>query len=733
MEYVRENEHVKDGLTHDSIIWAFTTGCGANWHPLTWLSHELDCELFGVEPGAHHLTNLLFHLINTLLLFWFLKGMTGAVWRSAFVAAAFALHPLHVESVAWISERKDVLSTLFWMLTMAAYLRYVNQRGSLGWYLLALLAFAVGLTAKPMLVTLPFVLLLLDYWPLERFQNGQLDEGSNDRNRKHTFFYLVREKVPFFALSAASSVVTFFAERSGGSMAAREWVPVTVRISNTFISYMKYIGKTVWPSRLAVFYPHPHKFFLLPAILSALLLVAITIWMIYAGRKHKYLPVGWLWYLGTLVPVIGLVQVGQQAMADRYTYIPLIGLFVIIAWGLPELFVKWRSGKIILGVLAVTAVVALSTCTYLQIRHWRDSETLFQHAIDVTENNYVAHFCIAGPLGEAGEIDWSIYHNRQSLRIRPGYVKAQIGLGIDLVEVGKFDEAVIYLTEAQRQKPDSVDILANLGVAHARLNQFEKAVEYYNEALRIKPDYADAHSNLGYALAQQGKLDDAIIHFNKALELEPNSVEAHINFGAALLEQGNLNEAIEHYTDALQIDPDLADAHYNLGYALARQGKLDEAAGPLTSAVKLDPNSAQAHYLLAQCLIAITRTEQAVIHFKEALRLKPDWIGPMNHLARVLAARKDHKFYNPQQAVQLAERACELTAYNQPKLLDTLAVAYAAAGEFSRAVTTAEKAVKLAQAAGKKDLARQIRNRLQLYRAGQPYCQPSPTHRNLVP
>jgi tetratricopeptide (TPR) repeat protein len=579
--YVTDNLYVQRGLTGEGIIWAFTTDYAANWHPLTWLSHMLDCSLFGTNPRWHHFTNLLLHIANTLLLFAVLKRMTAALWRSAFVAALFALHPLHVESVAWIAERKDVLSTLFWLLTMIAYLSYVRHPGIIR-YLLTVVVFALGLMAKPMLVTLPFVLLLLDCWPLGRLR------FSGDVNHK-SLFRLVREKVPFFVLSAISSVITFIVQQKSGAMSRLDWIPLIIRFGNAFVSYVKYIGKMFWPSRLAVLYPYPVDMALLWPAVSALVLLAVSVFVIRFAPKYRYLLLGWLWYLGTLFPVIGLVQVGGQSLADRYTYVPLIGLFIIIAWGLPDLLAKWQRRKIMLGISAGIVLVAMSVCTRLQVSHWRNSKSLFEHALNVTAGNYVAHCSLAYALQQQGELDQAITHNRQALRINPNYPKAHLGLGL------------------------------------------------------------------------------------------------------VLLEKGNLTEAVAHFNEALRINPDFADAHYHLARALSEENKINEA----------------------------------VTHLREALRLRADWVGPMNNLAWFLATHKNSDFYDPQEAVRLAERTCELTRYNQPDLLDTLAAAYAAAGRFSDAVATAEKALELALFSQQSRLIEQIQNRLSLYRASRAYIESS--------
>jgi hypothetical protein len=386
--YVYRNLHVQAGITVGSVDWALTAGRSANWHPLTWLSHTLDWQLFGANAGGPHTVNLIFHIANTLLLFLVLTRMTNALWQSAFVAALFALHPLHVESVAWVSERKDVLSTFFWMLTMWAYLWYVRKPGAAR-YLLALLMFALGLTAKPMLVTLPFVLLLLDYWPLERI--GAKQQKTQGRERRRTFYRLVYEKVPFTVLSAASSIITFVVQQGRDAMVPLSDLPLKYRIGNAFISYAEYIEKMFWPSGLAVFYRHPGRNISIAyAAIAALLLAAATILILRLSRNRRYLITGWFWYLGTLVPVIGLVQVGVQGLADRYTYVPLIGLFIMIAWGVPDLLAKLRYRKTILACAAILTVAGMSLCTYVQLGYWKNTLTLFEHALTVTKKNYIA-------------------------------------------------------------------------------------------------------------------------------------------------------------------------------------------------------------------------------------------------------------------------------------------------------------------------------------------------------
>jgi hypothetical protein len=518
-QYVTENHRVQTGLTVQNVAWAFTSCKPSYWMPLIWLSYMLDFELYGLNPGGYHLTNLLLHIINTLLLFLIFKRMTGAVWKSAFIAALFALHPLNVESVAWVAERKNVLSTFFWMLTLLTYVYYV-ARPSLTRYMLIPFTFAFGLMAKPMVVTLPFVLLLLDYWPLKRFQPEQWLSNNHVHGSKcysgpgqgrHTL-RLILEKIPLFLLTAVVSVMTFLVQQSSGAAKSIEQYPLTDRIANALVSYVAYMGKMVWPRNLAVFYPHPGNsvpWWQLTG--AALFLICVSVAFIRAARRHPYLVVGWLWYLGTLMPAIGLVQSGDQAMADRFTYVPLIGLFIVITWGASELVKTWRHRGMILAVTASTLLLAFAMCSSLQLRYWKNNITLFTHALNVTENNFLAH--------------------------------------------------------------------NNLGSALARQGRYEEATAHFMETLRISPNHVPAHYNLGLALAKQGKLDEAIAHYSHALRLRPNYPEALNGLGVALARQGKLEEAIAYFTAALQVEPDYIPARGNLNLALKKMDKLTKTPG----------------------------------------------------------------------------------------------------------------------------------------------------------
>lgn len=551
--YVSANGYVRAGLSRESILWAFTTYYGANWHPLTWLSHMADGEVFGLDAGRHHLTSVLLHTANALLLFLVLLHMTRAVWRSALVAALFALHPLHLESVAWIAERKDVLSTFFWMLTLGSYLAYVRRPGPL-LYLLTLFAFACGLMAKPMLVTLPFVLFLLDYWPLGRLEvgrssapDGYYQQEAIGAGRRSTIVPLLVEKIPFFLLSAGSSVITFLAQRQGGAMQSIETFGFESRLANALVSYVRYVGKMIWPEHLAIYYPHPGDALpLWQPVAAGLVLATISIVALRAARRHPYLVVGWLWYLGTLVPVIGVVQIGGQAMADRYAYVPLIGLFFMIAWGGADVTARWSFLRKPLTVLAVLMVTALGLRSWWQLQFWRDSITLFEHTLQVTSGNSLIHNNLGIALARQGRVEEAIAHYRDALTIDPMNVKSHINLGVALVDRGRLEEAI-----AQ-----------------------------YWRALELQPDHPGVHNNLGNALVLLGKLDEAAMEFNRALEIKPDYYEALNNLGVVLAQQGRLSEAASSFMEALRINPSYDQARKNLELLSQQGGQMSTPCPP---------------------------------------------------------------------------------------------------------------------------------------------------------
>jgi len=637
--YVTENLHVRSGVTREAFFWAFSTTYGNFWHPLTWLSHMLDCELFGLQAGGHHLTNLMLHLANTALLLAVLWKMTRAFWRSLFVAFLFALHPLHVESVAWVSERKDVLSTLFWLLTMAAYARYVGRPG-VARYVALLSFFALGLMAKPMLVTLPCVLLLMDYWPLGRLKWPRPGlTAARSAEVQWPFGRLVWEKIPLFLLAAVASTISIVAQHQGGAAQPLESLPVAIRLANAVVSYVKYMGKLVWPSNLAVYYPYPTTFPVWQVFTAGVILVGITGICVKAVRSHPYLLVGWLWYLGTLVPVVGLIQVGSHAMADRYTYVPLIGLFILIAWGAPALAVPWGRGRVILGILAGIVLLALVAGTWRQARHWETSISLFTHTLGVTTNNWLVHNHMGMVLKGQGRLEEARGHFLEALKIHPYYAAAHNNLGSTLEKQGRLDEALGHYTTALQINPMVAETQNNLGNVAARQGRFDEALAYYLKALQIKPDYPEAHSNLGLLLVDMERFDEAVDHYRRALQIRPLDAEIHTGLADALVSQGRIDEAMEQYFKALQINPGLAGAHNNLGMALARQGQLEKAAAHYTQALRINPDQAETHNNLANVLIRQGRLDEAVSQYREAIRIKPEYAKAHYNLGNVLVTK----------------------------------------------------------------------------------------------
>jgi len=584
-DYVVDNLHVRDGITADGVRWAFTSVEAANWFPVTRLSHMLDVQLFGLRSGWHHLVNVLIHTLAALLLFAFLNRATQARWPSALVAFLFALHPLHVESVAWVAERKDVIGAFFWFLALWAYVR--------GRKPLVLAAFCLGLMAKPMIVTLPFVMLLADVWPLRRPRTPAL----------------LWEKLPLFALSAAAAIATYLVQRGSGAVRALDAFPIGLRIENALVTYVVYMARMIWPARLAVFYPYPVDVPVWQAALAGLVLAGITVLVVRSLRDRPYLAVGWFWYLGTLVPVIGLVQVGAQARADRYMYVPMVGLAVMLAWGLVGQAISPANRAV-----AAACVAACVALTWVQVGYWRSSETLFRHALDVTAGNYLAHHNLGVALAEEpGRLPEAIAQYEAALAIKPDYARARTDLGNALARTGRLQDAVAQYQAAIRLEPDAAIPHNNLGNALSQIpGRLPEAIAEYESALRFEPNYAEAHNNLGSALASMpGRMPEAIAEFETALRINPdyaqartnldlaravprnetNSAEVEYNQAVDLLKTGHEAEAIPHLEAALRFEPDFADAHYNLGVALSGiPGRMPEAIRHLEAALRIKPD-----------------------------------------------------------------------------------------------------------------------------------------------
>jgi Tfp pilus assembly protein PilF len=549
-DYITANPHVQAGLTWAGVAWAFRSSFAGNWFPLTWLSHMLDSTLFGLDSGWHHFTNVWIHALSTLLWFAVLKWLTGARWRSALVAFLFALHPLHVESVAWVAERKDVLSGLFWVLTLWSYTAYTARPGSVR-YGLTLLLFCLGLMAKPMIVTLPLVLLLLDRWPLRR--------GTR-----------ILEKVPFFAAAITVSVVTVLVHKEVGATASFSLIPAAVRFENSLVSYVAYILQMLWPVDLAVFYPYPLGSLVVPAVIAGIALAAVTVLSIREFPRRPYLAVGWLWYLITLLPVIGLIQVGAQERADRYTYIPMIGLALAMVWGVSEALERWPRTR---TALAAAVCLACLTLTWVQVQYWRDSISLYQHAIDATSGNYVARFNLASVLEKRGDLAGAVAQMRETVRIRPRFALAHSELGQLLARSGQPEEALPELRTAVSLRPDLAEAHIRLGSVLGALGRNDEAAAAFSEGTRLQPENGDAHYNFGIVLAQAGKLQDAAREFRATVNLRPADAEARFNLGIALARLGQTDEAAAQFSEALRLKPDFTEARQALEDLTVRRGK----------------------------------------------------------------------------------------------------------------------------------------------------------------
>jgi protein O-mannosyl-transferase len=674
-DYVYKNLIVRSGLTGQGFVWAFTSSHAANWHPLTWLSHMTDCQVFGSWAGGHHLTNVLLHAATAILLFLALWWMTGRLWPCALVAALFALHPLRAESVAWVAERKDVLSGLFFMLTLVAYVGYTRHPFSWVRYLLVVALFALGLMAKPAVVTLPFVLLLLDYWPLRRMglatagdarpsQPSKLGKNrtaatdlrrnAGSRAEPTSFWALVIEKIPLLVLALVSCVLTCVAQNASGAFAPLSRLPILPRITNALVAYVTYVGNLVYPVGLGFFYPHPQDGLPIWKVLGALaLLTVVTLAAIRWRRQCPYFLVGWLWYLGMLVPMIGLVQVGEHAMADRYTYLAQIGLLIAGVWGIAQLVAARPWHRWVCAGASLLVVLGLMAGGWQQTSYWRDDLSIWAQTEACTTQNPVAEYNLGMALANRRQTDEAIVHYQKALAIWPDFVKAH----------------------------------NNLGVAYLNAKRFNEAVAEYEKALQLNPRYASACNNLGAVLQQSGKTEEAIAKFRKAIELDPRLADAYENLGSVLAHTNRLDEAAAQFQKALEIEPDSPSVHYRLGTVLFRQHKIPEALDQL----------------------------------RMTIRLQPMRLDLANELAWILATYPDAKIRNGEEAVMLARWMDHVSGGSEPAFLGTLAAAYAEAGQFPEAIDAAERAIAAASSRNDTALVDSLRARLKLYRANTPY------------
>lgn len=611
-DYVTENSIVQRGITAEGLKWAFGGVYGGErtyWHPLTWMSHMLDCQLFGLDPRWHHATSVFFHAANSILLLLFLANLTGAFWRSAVVAAIFALHPLQVETVAWVTERKNLLSTLFWLLASASYIKFARAKKA-GPYLGSLALFACALMSKPAVVTFPFALLLLDFWPLKRFPIASPWPAART---------LLLEKIPFLALSALSAVITILAHERLGLKAAADELPLIHRIQNALVSYARYLKKIFLPTDLSIVYPHPGTWPTETVVIATLVLLAITVFVLTQIQKRPYLPIGWFWFIGVIVPAIGIVQVGYQAMADRFMYLPIIGVLMMIVWGATDLLNALRAKPSAFAALSTAALVYCSLLTVSQLRHWKDSEAVFRRALAVTPRNYIAHL------------------------------------------------------------------------------------------------------NLAVALIRKGESDDAESHARQALQIHAKDPLPYVLLGSIERQKNNLPAAISNYNHALALNPDAPSTRFLLALALLNSGQLAQAKEHFLALADIEQYKPEVYASLGELFAAEKDAPAAIQHYRDALKLRPDWPVVLNNLAWLLATNPDPPLRDGAEAVQLAQRACELTRNEEPMFIGTLGAAYAEAGRYAEAVASAKRAQALASQKSLSDLAQRNAELLKLYEAQRPF------------
>ena len=634
--YVYENSHVQKGLTLESIRWAFTNTETSLWIPVTWLSFMIDFELFGLNPGQFHRTNVVFHIANTILWFLLFSTMTGTLWKSVFLAGLFAMHPLQVESVAWVTERKDVLSIFFMLIALIAYLQYV-KRPTVYRYCSVFLIYTLGLLAKPMIVTFPLVLLLLDYWPLKRFS---LIPGKRSENRAEKFhnhpstetinLRILMEKVPFLALSGVVSVITLTAVNKNKAFMLLDSLTPGHRLSNSLVSYVTYIMKTFWPSNLAIFYPYESGALPPWKIIGSLLFLSlITVVVIRLRKRYPYFLFGWLWYLGTLIPVIGIFQTGSQSMADRFTYMPIIGIFTIIVWYSASIMKKRIYQRILTSIFAVTLLLLLSIASWFQISCWRNSITLFSHAIKVTSSNWLAHNSLGIGFERQGNLSKAAEHYKQAICINPNYYYAHYNLARVYGLLGNYAEASDHFKAVLDFKPDFAEANYNLALTLVQQGKFDEAIAYYTHALKNNPHFAEAHYNMALALQHQGKFDEAATHYTETLHIKSDNYFAHYNLARIYTSKGNSSAAVKHYSEALRLNPDFAEAHYNLGNIHAEKGHLTESIEHYNEALRSKPDYAEALNTLGNVLEYQGKLDEAVAHYLKALGIKPD--NPVLH------------------------------------------------------------------------------------------------------
>jgi tetratricopeptide (TPR) repeat protein len=730
--YVAGNPYVQAGLKWNSIVWAFSnlTSGFTYWHPMSWMSHMLDAQLFGGDAGKHHLMSVIYHSVNVLLLFFLLRKLTGRFWGSALVAALFAWHPLQVESVAWVTERKNLLSTFFLLLTIWTYTRYVNKipqnetpsSGSpwqngvnhLGRALanrafwLPLILFAFGLMSKPMLVTVPLVLLLLDAWPLKRVSTSIPG-----------WIALVGEKVPFFVLSAISAGITVQSHKEFDSLSTG--MPFSIRFANAMLSYVRYLKKLLWPNDLGVVYPFPTEWPVTRLLACVMILSLITASAIYLARRRPYVLFGWLWFLITLLPVIGLVQAGSQAMADRFLYVPMIGLLLAVIWFASDLLDSAKLGKMLAPILACVVLVPTLFAAGHQLHYWENSIVLFQRAIEVEPINPIAHYNLGYALLIKGEPTQAKAHFQKAIEISSNYADARNNLAAIALREGKPEEAIVQYEAILKTSPRHPLAHYNWGIILDQQKNLEGALVHFRAAVENDPKNAEALNAFGNALVRSGKFDEGAEQILKAVQINPAFPQAQVNAGNVMMQRRKLPEAISHFSEAVRLKPDSGEWHYTLGNALAMAGQLNQALPHFEAVVRLNPQVPDGYLAFGMALQQTGNVDSAVRAYREGLRMNPDFMPILLRLGWLEATHPDVKLRDGTEALRLATHAVELTKEQNAEALDMLAAAYAETGKYSDAAATAQKAISLANHSGKSPQGDQIEARLELYKHDRSY------------